>query len=368
MRDILLEDKRQSLLSKAKKGGLYAPSNQYNGKNRYERRLKSKVASSVKQFNSIDMDKFFKTDILDVNVDVVGESSTYVVRLSFVGTLDELHNFMKNREGAIVDRKTISKSLTRAFNSGDVFFNCSCPDFRYRHSYHATQEGNIVGQREDRPIRKDSATVRHAGGDKGSNYNNDKGPTCKHITLCLSDASWLIRVASVIYNYINYMKDHSPKLYEKYIYPAIYQEPYGSSIQLDISDIEDLPPDTDIPIEEYQKLVDDDIEKNGRISLDVMNLIDDANLSLVKQGNRYIVKNNRLSSQITKLKRKENGEVETDSGYGDGTNKRDIYTKQDVLPLDKSNKYAQDKFDNYKFKKTKRTQDDGDEDQMSFRF
>ena len=123
----LLEDKRAQLLSRAKQGDEYVPWNQHKGKNRYERRLHSKVASSVKQFNNMDMNKFFKDDIVDVIVEVKGETDTYNVRMSFYGTLDELHNFLS--QGKELDRKIIMKSLSRAFSRDDVYIRCDCPDF-----------------------------------------------------------------------------------------------------------------------------------------------------------------------------------------------------------------------------------------------
>ena len=43
----LLEDKRQELISNSKHADNYAPENQFRGKNRYERRLHSRVANSV---------------------------------------------------------------------------------------------------------------------------------------------------------------------------------------------------------------------------------------------------------------------------------------------------------------------------------
>lgn len=233
--NILLEDKRAQLLSKQKQGRNYVPSNQHKGKNRYQRRLKSKIKASVSHFNNIDMNKFFKDDILDVSIDVQGETSNYVVRLSFYGTLDELHNFLSANN--TFDRKAIMKSLSRAFNRDDVYMNCTCPDFHYRHRYHATQNNLIVGQTEDRPNRFD-----------WTNKNNDMGPACKHVSLALSDSSWLIKVASVIYNYIKYMEDHQERMYQKYIYPAIYQQPWEEESQLDITDIDgtdELETDTD---------------------------------------------------------------------------------------------------------------------------
>lgn len=225
MKNKLLEDKRAKLLADQKRGRNYSPENQKKGKNRYQRRLHSKIKSSVSHFNNIDMNKFFKEDILDVSVGVQGETNDYIVRLSFYGTLDELHNFIST--GSNFDRKIILKALSRAFNRDDVYMNCSCPDFKYRHKYWATKNNLIVGDTEDRPNRFD-----------WTNKNNDMGPACKHITLALSDSSWLIKVASVIFNYVKYMEDHNERMYQKYIYPAIYQQPWTDETQLDITDID----------------------------------------------------------------------------------------------------------------------------------
>ena len=43
-------------------------------------------------------------------------------------------------------------------------------------------------------------------------------------------------MASVIYNYVNYMKQFRQKQYADIIYPAIYGIPYKDDVQLDISD------------------------------------------------------------------------------------------------------------------------------------
>ena len=224
-KNIILEDKRAKVLADQKVGRDYVPKNQKKGKNRYKRRLHSKIKSSISHFNNIDMNKFFKDDILDVSLDVQGETSNYVVRMSFYGTLDELHNFM-TASGSPFDRKSIMKALTKAFNRDDVYFRCSCADFKYRHSYWATKNDLIVGDKETRPNRFDS-----------TNKDNDMGPACKHITLALTDSSWLIKVASVIYNYVNYMEDHEERMYQKFIYPAIYQKPWTDDTQLDMTDI-----------------------------------------------------------------------------------------------------------------------------------
>lgn len=212
-RQLLLEDKRSELLSQSKSGANYVPWNQHYGKNRYQRRLKSKIAPSIKHFNNIDMNKFFKTDILDVLIDVKGETNIYKVRMSFVGTLDEIHNELKKSGATQIDRKIVLRALTKAFNNDDVYINCTCPDFRYRFKYWATKKNLLIGDPEHRP-----ANI--------TNPHDDKGPGCKHIILCLSDASWLIKIASVIYNYVYYMEKHEERLFQRYIFPAVYGKPY----------------------------------------------------------------------------------------------------------------------------------------------
>ena len=229
--NILLEDRRSALLSQSKKGADYAPSNQYYGKNRYKRRLKSSIAPSIKHFNNMDMDKFFKTDTLDVSVDIRGETNIYKVRMSFIGTLEELHDYIKKNNIEEIDRKMILQALMKAFNRDDVYINCTCPDFRYRFKYWATKNNLLIGDPENRP-----ADITNPG--------NNKGPGCKHIILCLSDSSWLIKIASVILNYIEYMEQHDPRLYQKYIYPAVYDKEYDNK-QLSIFDDEDEVLDSD---------------------------------------------------------------------------------------------------------------------------
>ena len=281
MREVLLEVKRSDLLSRSKSSDNYVPSNQHKGKNRYYRRTHSKLASSVKNFNSIDMNKFFKTDILDVDIDVTGETDLYTVRISFAGTVDQMYREIS--KGRILDRRLITQCLLRAFNADDVYINCTCPDFKYRGKYWATRNEILIGAPENRPSDI-------------TNPNDTKGPGCKHITLALSDSSWLIRVSSVIYNYINYLKELDSRLYQEYIYPAIYKEPYpNDETQLDISNIDDSQlGNLDIRFSEYQELVDSDIEKFGDVTDDTLDLIADAGLYIDYDGDTPIVVGNKL--------------------------------------------------------------------------
>jgi len=122
---ILNEDKRSELISKSKKGDNYSPSNQALGKNRYERRLHSHVANSVKEFNSINMNKFFKEDILDVNVVVNGETNDYIVRMSFGGIVENIKSQIQRNNGQF-NLRSITRALIDAFNRNDVYIHCTC--------------------------------------------------------------------------------------------------------------------------------------------------------------------------------------------------------------------------------------------------
>lgn len=223
----LYEDSRSQLLSKSKKGDNYVPSNQSKGKNRYERRLHSKVFHSVKDYNNINMNRLFKDNILDVNVSVHGETDDYSVKMSFGGFLDSLHRELK-KNNDILNLRVVSRALTSAFNSDNVYVHCSCPDWQYRFSYWATKNSITSGQAELRP-----ANITNPGDTKGSG--------CKHVMLVLSNNSWLLKVSSVIFNYINYMEKHYAKLYADIIYPAIYEKNYEEPVQMDMFADEENP-------------------------------------------------------------------------------------------------------------------------------
>lgn len=228
----IVEDSRTQLLQKSKKADNYVPSNQAKGKNRYERRLHSKVAKSVKQYNSMDMNKLFKDNILDVNVEVNGETDNYIVRMSFGGFLDFLHEQIEKNNGQL-DLRTISRALVSSFNSDNTYIWCSCDDWKYRMAYWATVKDINSGPPENRPSDI-------------TNPNDTKGAGCKHTLLVLSNNTWLIKVASVIHNYINYMEKHQQRLYADIIYPAIYQKEYEDEVQLDMTADDELASDSEL--------------------------------------------------------------------------------------------------------------------------
>ncbi len=81
---------KQNIINNSKKAGPYAPDNQLLGKNRYERRRHSSISRSVRDYNRINMNTFFKKDILDFAVQVRGETNNYLVKIKLMGILKEL--------------------------------------------------------------------------------------------------------------------------------------------------------------------------------------------------------------------------------------------------------------------------------------
>ena len=366
---VLTEDTRARLISKSKTSK--------KGMQRFNRRVKSKVANTVKQFNSIDMNKLFKDDILTVNISVNGETDDYTVRISFGGFLDILHKEI-SRNGGKFDLRSIIRALVAGFNQENVYVHCSCclhPSTKIRlwddtistveeiqkrldigerlYAYSVNEGGFVfpgliedvyvtktvnnftkvvldsgdeilttvdhrymledgsweeaqnlsVGQKltginfssfktsaptvasvenivcDETPVYDVSvkdyhnfavnacpilhncdfkyrfdywATVKHTNSGSPQNIpsnitnpDDSLGSGCKHTLLVLNNNAWIIKVASVINNYVKYMQKNYEKLYADIIYPAIYGKAYDG-VQLGIFDDEkELATDTD---------------------------------------------------------------------------------------------------------------------------
>ena len=215
----LLEDKRSQYTSKSR-----VSDKEMDGKTRFEKRMKSKTSTSNREYNQIDMNKLFKDRILTVGVPVRGETDNYVVKISFGGIIDTIQKRLE-QNGGVLDLKTIIRAIIDCFNREDIYVHCTCPDFKYRHAYWLTVKGLNSGDPENRPS-------------KITNPRDTKGPGCKHIMLVLNNNKWIMKVASVIYNYINYVQKHYEKQYADIIYPALYNKEYEEPVQLSFDDEE----------------------------------------------------------------------------------------------------------------------------------
>ena len=89
------------------------------------------------------MNKLFKDGILDVNINVNGETDDYVVTIKFGGFLEELSKAVKTYD--TFNLRVVTKALIAAFNREDVYIHCSCPDFFFRFLYWATKNDITSG-------------------------------------------------------------------------------------------------------------------------------------------------------------------------------------------------------------------------------
>ncbi len=217
---IFNEDSRNQLVSRSKQG-----KKEKDGKTRYQKRLKSRVASSNREYNKINMDQLFKQDILTIRIEVRGETDNYLVSLSYGGILDALRQELRHNNNETLELRNIVRALIIAFNKQDVYIKCTCPDWKYRFGYWATKNSITLGEPETRPSDE-------------TNPDDDLGPACKHVLLVLSNTSWIIKVASVIMNYTKYMETHMQKAYADIIYPAIYGKKYEEPVQTTMFDDE----------------------------------------------------------------------------------------------------------------------------------
>lgn len=253
----LTEATRSQLLHKTKTSDKEA-----DGKTRFDKRLQSRIASSNREYNKIDMNQFFKKDILIFSIPVSGETDNYLITLRFTDVLLTLQEMIEPEDE--LTTKVIIQALVRCFNSNDVYVFCSCDDYKYRQAYWSTRDTYNSGPPEMRP-----ANI--------TNPNDTKGGGCKHIMLVLSNTAWMIKVASVIKNYITYIQKHYEKQYADIIYPKLYGVEYTDTVQLRIdNDIEDDVIDT---ANEYAR-------KKNRFTSDTAprflkrDIIDDSQLTL----------------------------------------------------------------------------------------
>lgn len=208
-RQLLLEDTRNMLVNKSRGVGHYKDTSR--GKNRFDRKKYSQIAKTVKQYNKIDMNKFFKEDILEVIIPVVGEHDSYTVTLKLEGVVKEIANNIKNNKNQL-EYRTIVQSLTKIFNSSNVWVKCNCPDYKYRFAH-----WNIVNN-----VSVDD-TSKDPGPGKGvANPNDDQGRGCKHVLLVLANGDWIMKVSSVINNYIHYAEEKLRQPFLKLIFPKLY--------------------------------------------------------------------------------------------------------------------------------------------------
>ena len=222
----LHEDTRTMLVSKSRNAGSYI--DQSRGKNRFERKKLSKIAKTVKQYNQIDMNKFFKDDILEVKIPVQGETDQYTVSIRLAGIVNEIAKNIKNNQNKF-EYRTVIQAITKVFNTGNVYVKCNCDDYKYRFAH-----WNIVNN-----VSFDDSASDPGPGKGIRNPNDDKGRGCKHVLLVLANGDWILKVASVINNYIHYAEEHLQKAFLKVIFPKLYGIAADEMVEQDLIDTDE---------------------------------------------------------------------------------------------------------------------------------
>lgn len=236
MREILTEvRKRKDILDNSKQAGkyvgYYVPNNtqsgqyvkwnQQLGKSRWERKKHSSISTSTRDYNQINMNTFFKKDILIFKIPVRGETNNYKVEVKFNGLLKELQDILEKDQREI-EWKHVMQAIAQAANKSNMYINCTCPDFVYRFQHWA-----CVGDF--------ASNIKDPGPGQGIvNPNNNKGDGCKHVLLVLSNLAWRRNLARAIINYIKRLQERQERLYQTIVFPALYGQPYSDEVQLQL--------------------------------------------------------------------------------------------------------------------------------------
>ena len=171
-------------------------------------RYAKKANYSPKDFKNVDFEDLFENNTFTWSTRVKG-ASNYIVTISFDGPFDLLKYELKSMRGKNrwkrVTLDMVTKALSRALDTEDLYVNCSCPDYKYRFHFWATQAGCNYGVPQNRAPK-----VR--------NVKNNKGYCCKHILAILYGKRWVQSAAKA---WLAYMKAN-PELTEYYIWGKEY--------------------------------------------------------------------------------------------------------------------------------------------------
>ena len=122
----LTEARRSQLISDSRNA-----KKEKDGKNRFQKRVNQRIKSNVQNLNNIDFNEFFKNNILVLDIEVIGETDTYTVTVSFGGMLEKIQDEIKRDNGEFT-LKGVIRALLTSFDNNDVYYRCNCPDFIYR--------------------------------------------------------------------------------------------------------------------------------------------------------------------------------------------------------------------------------------------
>lgn len=211
-RKILTEETRAQLLGQSRNAGPYV--DQSRGVNRDQRKKYSQIKKDPKAYSTLNMDQFFKQDILELKVPVVGETNEYLVTLRFSGVCAELQRLLKLNKYKY-EYKVVLQALRNIFGRADIYTSCTCPDHLYTFKHWNILRGVDT-----------AGTAGDPGPGKGiRNPKDQDGRGCKHCLLVLDNTEWLLQVAKVIDQYIRDMETKLSTAFLSVIFPKLYGVP-----------------------------------------------------------------------------------------------------------------------------------------------
>lgn len=221
MKQHLLELTRREILSKGER----------EDPAKYKRRMQ--YAKSFKPL-AMAKDLFIQTGTLTVPISV----GDYIVTVHISGIIKRIKDEMEKANVKVPNRQITYAALRKAVDESNMYVNCTCPDFRYRHAYWATMNDYKYGGAETRPA-------------KITNPNN-KGSVCKHISAAIARPSqWLKYVAGWISTIVKFYIEREMELADD-----------EQDIEIDVDEVED--DDTkDIEVSADEIDVDDEVDDNG---------------------------------------------------------------------------------------------------------
>lgn len=222
-RKILIEDTRATLLNASRSTGDYK--DQSLGKNRYMRRQYSQIKKDPKTYSKLNMDQFFKQDILELKIPVQGETDSYIVSVKLHGACAELARRIKVNKN-IFEFKVVLQALKRIFDTTDIYINCTCKDYYYTYKH-----WNIVKNVDTEDSRKDPGP-----GKRIRNPQDEKGRGCKHCLLVLENTNWLVEAAKVINDYIRNVENKLTAAFLSILFPKLYGCPAEQMVEKNLID------------------------------------------------------------------------------------------------------------------------------------
>lgn len=165
-------------------------------------RFKKRVYYHPKDFRGVNIKRFFENDEVVFTTEV---DNGHEVIIKFEGALSALKDRL-SQTGKLCTLRDMIVALSRAIDDDyDIKVRCSCPDFTYRFAYWATIGEYIYGSGQMEIPKYDRTN------------KDGKGSTCKHLLALLSNKQWLIKLASVLNNYVRLNKEQT--------YDYLYESP-----------------------------------------------------------------------------------------------------------------------------------------------